>query len=165
MEQQGNLCPLCGQPFKDATDAVLDHDHESGLIRSALHDYCNKNLGFLEVITKKISVEEATQRSIDYLNHHRDNPSDIIHPRQIKLRREHARKEKIVKIPRLQLTEDEKIRYRMALDEGAIPHPNPKKATSREGSWNRTAKKYNIPYDRLLAYVNGTRSRTELETV
>jgi hypothetical protein len=164
MEEQGNCCPLCGQQFKDPTDAVLDHDHTSGLIRSALHDYCNKHLGFLEVIAKTISVEEAANRSIEYLNYHRNNPSNIIHPRQTRLRNEHARKNKIVKIPRLKLTEDEKNRYKLALKEGAIPHPNPKKNTSREGSWARTAKKYQIPYDRLLAYVNGIRPLSELET-
>lgn len=153
-------------PFEDATKAVLDHDHETGLIRSALHDDCNKSLGFIERRIKDgVSVEEITVRIVDYINYHRDNPSELVHPRQTKLRREQERRKKKVKIPRLLLTETEKVNFKLALSEGALPHPNPKKNTSREGSWNRTAKKYGLPYDRLLAYVNGLRPLSELEPV
>lgn len=163
LNNQNGICPLCAQPINVPTDGVLDHDHNTGLIRATLHDGCNKSLGFFEAITKIISPEEATKRMVDYINYHRDNPSNIIHPRQTKLRREQEKRIKKVKIPRLLLTAEEKIRYKMALNEGAIQHPNPKRHTSREGSWNRTALKYKIPYDRLLAYVNKTRSLDELE--
>lgn len=42
-KEQGNKCPLCGLPV-DLTEKgalVLDHDHETGLVRGALHRSCN----------------------------------------------------------------------------------------------------------------------------
>jgi hypothetical protein len=32
LEKQNNICPLCGDIISDTADAVLDHDHGSGLI-------------------------------------------------------------------------------------------------------------------------------------
>jgi hypothetical protein len=43
LREQGGLCPLCSQPI-DLTikgEGVLDHDHDSGLIRGVLHRSCN----------------------------------------------------------------------------------------------------------------------------
>ena len=157
------MCPLCGQKFKDETDAVLDHDHGTGFICGALHDSCNRHLGFIEGVAKYSSVDEVADRVVKYVRWHKDSPSNTVHPRHENLRKKLADPNKVVKIPRLLLTPEEKLRFKTALNEGALPHPNPKKKTSREGSWNRTAKKYNIQYDRLLAYVNRQRPLTELE--
>lgn len=41
--QQGT-CALCSQPFSG--QAVLDHDHATGIIRGFIHQNCNKGLGF-----------------------------------------------------------------------------------------------------------------------
>lgn len=163
MRLQDNTCPLCAQKFKDETDAVLDHDHNTGLIRGALHDSCNRHLGFIEGVAKHSNVAEVANRVTAYVYHHQLNPSNLVHPRHENLRKQLANPNKIVKLPRLLLTSEEKLRFKAALKEGALPHPNPKKKTSREGSWNRTAKKYSIQYDRLLAYVNGQRPLSELE--
>lgn len=41
--EQGHVCALCGQPI-DLTkkgELVVDHDHNDGLIRGALHRSCN----------------------------------------------------------------------------------------------------------------------------
>ena len=43
---QNHCCALCGEPIID--DAVLDHDHKTGLIRRVLHRGCNSLLGKIE---------------------------------------------------------------------------------------------------------------------
>jgi hypothetical protein len=43
LAEQGGVCPLCGKPV-DMTikgEAVVDHDHVTGLIRGTLHRSCN----------------------------------------------------------------------------------------------------------------------------
>lgn len=47
LNEQGGVCPLCGQPI-DITkkgEVVVDHDHTTGLIRGALHRSCNSGEG------------------------------------------------------------------------------------------------------------------------
>jgi hypothetical protein len=44
--KQGNCCALCGDKIID--DAVLDHDHKTGLVRQVLHRGCNSLLGKIE---------------------------------------------------------------------------------------------------------------------
>ena len=38
---QNHVCPIC-QTIIEQGDAVLDHDHETGHIRAALHRQCNQ---------------------------------------------------------------------------------------------------------------------------
>lgn len=47
LAEQGGLCPLCGLPINTAIkgEMVADHDHETGLIRGALHRSCNSSEG------------------------------------------------------------------------------------------------------------------------
>lgn len=43
LKEQGGICPLCRKPI-DTTikgEAVVDHDHDTGLIRGVLHRSCN----------------------------------------------------------------------------------------------------------------------------
>ena len=44
---QDYTCALCGDTI-EATEAVLDHDHKSGLLRQVLHRGCNSMLGKIE---------------------------------------------------------------------------------------------------------------------
>lgn len=46
LEKQNNCCALCLEPIVD--DAVLDHDHKTGLLRQVLHRGCNSLLGKIE---------------------------------------------------------------------------------------------------------------------
>ncbi|AFR52565.1 putative DNA endonuclease VII [Pseudomonas phage MPK7] len=41
--EQNKLCPLCGKPIDISVkgEAVMDHDHETGLVRGVLHRSCN----------------------------------------------------------------------------------------------------------------------------
>lgn len=47
LAKQGLTCGLCKLPLDEA-DAVLDHDHKTGLIRASLHRGCNSLLGQVE---------------------------------------------------------------------------------------------------------------------
>jgi len=67
---QANCCALCGQVIID--DAVLDHDHKTGLIRQVLHRGCNALLGHIEnnmprnkMTNERLSV--FAQRLIEYI--------------------------------------------------------------------------------------------------
>lgn len=43
LRDQGGVCPLCGKPIDLAIkgEGVIDHDHDTGLIRGLLHRSCN----------------------------------------------------------------------------------------------------------------------------
>lgn len=43
LAEQGGLCPLCSKPIDMSIkgEAVVDHDHTTGLIRGTLHRSCN----------------------------------------------------------------------------------------------------------------------------
>lgn len=46
LQHQNQKCALCGESIE--LDAVLDHDHKTGLIRQVLHRGCNSLLGKIE---------------------------------------------------------------------------------------------------------------------
>lgn len=47
LKEQGGVCPLCTKVIDLATkgEAVLDHCHETGLVRGVLHRSCNASEG------------------------------------------------------------------------------------------------------------------------
>jgi hypothetical protein len=47
--KQGGKCAICRHPFSQRDGAVLDHDHETGFIRGALHRSCNQAEGKLKM--------------------------------------------------------------------------------------------------------------------
>lgn len=46
-QKQGQCCALCGDTVIEQ-EAVLDHDHKTGLLRGVLHRGCNSLLGKIE---------------------------------------------------------------------------------------------------------------------
>lgn len=58
---QNNCCALCEQHL-DYSDAVLDHRHSDGRIRSVLHRFCNTFLGKIEnnIARNKITPQQLT---------------------------------------------------------------------------------------------------------
>jgi len=44
LAEQGGVCAICGQPERRRSLCV-DHDHETGLVRSLLCDDCNQGVG------------------------------------------------------------------------------------------------------------------------
>lgn len=47
-ETQGGVCAICSQAPKNDRRLAVDHDHESGVIRSLLCGYCNVIVGIVE---------------------------------------------------------------------------------------------------------------------
>lgn len=44
LKEQNNVCPLCENHI-EPDEAVLDHDHDTGLVRAVLHRSCNGSEG------------------------------------------------------------------------------------------------------------------------
>lgn len=77
---QDNCCDLCGEPIID--DAVLDHDHRSGLIRKVLHRGCNAMLGKIENNLARNRMDHNRLKTwasnlVDYIQ---TTHTDILHP-------------------------------------------------------------------------------------
>lgn len=47
LKEQMNLCALCGESIVEG-EAVLDHCHKTGQLRSVLHRGCNAYIGSME---------------------------------------------------------------------------------------------------------------------
>jgi hypothetical protein len=78
--EQDHRCALCGEHID--TDAVLDHDHKTGKIRSVLHRGCNAMLGKIEnnMARNRLSLTRLNtfaQNLVTYMEH---NYADIVHP-------------------------------------------------------------------------------------
>lgn len=48
LNEQGNVCALCGEGFDQKNPPVTDHDHSTGVVRGVLHRGCNSLLGVIE---------------------------------------------------------------------------------------------------------------------
>lgn len=80
LQKQDSQCALCGDLIID--DAVLDHDHKSGLIRQVLHRGCNSMLGKIENNMSRSRIDIArlkvfASRLIEYIE---KQHSEILHP-------------------------------------------------------------------------------------
>lgn len=81
--EQGSLCALCQRSI-DA-DAVLDHDHKTGLIRAALHRQCNAFLGRIENNGPRHGIKldqlgDFLRNTADYLDTHSSDQTGLLHP-------------------------------------------------------------------------------------
>jgi DNA-binding sugar fermentation-stimulating protein len=80
--KQGNRCGLCQLPVTES-EAVLDHDHNTGAIRSTLHRGCNALLGKVENNHKRYGVRSLAAFCTgvsSYLQQHAINRTGLIHP-------------------------------------------------------------------------------------
>jgi hypothetical protein len=80
LTKQNNCCALCGNLIVD--DAVLDHDHKTGLLRQVLHRGCNSLLGKIEnnLPRSRVNLDQLeiiAQRLIEYI---KTKHTDLIHP-------------------------------------------------------------------------------------
>jgi hypothetical protein len=78
--KQQNCCALCGDVVVD--DAVLDHDHKTGLLRKVLHRGCNSLLGKIEnaMPRSRMTIERLevfAGRLIEYMT---TQHTESIHP-------------------------------------------------------------------------------------
>ena len=84
VKKQGNKCAVCGKPFTPRDRAVLDHCHDSGFIRGALHNSCNGAEGRIK---SKANMGHRGVKSADYviglgkyLEKHQTPQYQFIHP-------------------------------------------------------------------------------------
>lgn len=85
LEKRNNgHCEICHKQFTAYDAAVLDHDHDTGQIRGAIHRSCNAAEG--KVRTKArwahryIGVTDFLIGLGKYLEKYRDSPRNYIHP-------------------------------------------------------------------------------------
>lgn len=79
IEQHG-LCALCHEPVMPE-DAVLDHCHKTGYIRSVLHRGCNAFIGHIEnnQARNKITANRLSQILANFQSYVQSHKS-ILHP-------------------------------------------------------------------------------------
>lgn len=80
LEQQGNCCALCGDLITD--DAVLDHDHKTGLIRQVLHRGCNSMLGKIEnnMPRSRMNITRLRSFALNLLSYIETTHTELLHP-------------------------------------------------------------------------------------
>lgn len=80
LKDQMGLCALCRELI-DPTEAVLDHCHKSGQLRSVLHRGCNAYIGALENNQKRNRITESRLHNIltNFL-HYIKATKPILHP-------------------------------------------------------------------------------------
>lgn len=93
IKKQGGLCPLCKkeislQVMGNKSDYVVDHCHESGLIRAVLHRSCNASEGRVANAAGRWGAKSMQYSEIipylrslvEYLEYHQANPSNLMYP-------------------------------------------------------------------------------------
>lgn len=83
-DRQGGICPLCETKMHNLTDACLDHDHDSGLIRGVLCRNCNGIEGKIKnlVTRARRGMEYANYlgKIILYWHQHATDQTGLYHP-------------------------------------------------------------------------------------
>ena len=82
LEKQGYVCTLCAQSCSDE-QAVLDHDHAHGHIRSVLHRGCNAAEGKIMNTMRRYGIKNTLEfltNLIQYQLTHVENRTGLIHP-------------------------------------------------------------------------------------
>jgi len=84
VSKQGAKCAICGRPFTRKDYAVLDHDHDTGFIRGAIHNSCNGIEGKIKVIARRshagVQPYEYMIGLGKYLEKHSTPQVNILHP-------------------------------------------------------------------------------------
>lgn len=82
LEAQGYICSLCKQPC-DEEQAVLDHDHAGGHVRSVLHRTCNAVEGKIIGAMRRFGIKDPDAflvELVQYHKTHKENATGLIHP-------------------------------------------------------------------------------------
>jgi len=86
--KQKHICPICNSRLTIGTPA-LDHCHDTGHVRATLCQSCNVGEGKVKAALKFRTPKSNMaythpanwlRKLADYLDHHRENPSGLIHP-------------------------------------------------------------------------------------
>lgn len=82
LASQAGRCDLCKLECKEP-EAVLDHDHSTGIIRSTLHRSCNALLGKIENNFRRYGIRNlaAFLHGVPgYLQRHETDRTGLLHP-------------------------------------------------------------------------------------
>lgn len=83
-KKHGNRCEVCGRPFTKKDDAVLDHDHDTGYIRGAIHRSCNGAEGRVKTKARLghtgVGANDFIIALGKYLENHAKPKYSLIHP-------------------------------------------------------------------------------------
>lgn len=80
LKEQLGLCALCQEPVL-ANQAVLDHCHQTGLIRSVLHRGCNCYIGSMENNLKRnLITPNRLSKILANFESYRQLTKPIVHP-------------------------------------------------------------------------------------
>lgn len=88
LEKQDWICPVCGQSLRHVLtrNIVVDHDHNTGYIRAAMHRGCNKAEGSIFQTAKKWGkattldeIIKVLERLIAFWKLHRTPQTDLIY--------------------------------------------------------------------------------------
>lgn len=82
VSKQGNKCALCGAPILPTDIVHLDHSHDNGSLRGALHGTCNMLLGKVERGLKRGIRNPAgfLENLCRYIETHNKAPDEMLHP-------------------------------------------------------------------------------------
>lgn len=84
VKRQGNKCAICGKPFTQRDRPVLDHCHDTGYIRGALHNSCNGAEGRVKTKAylghKGVHAHDYIIGLGKYLEKHSKPQIQLIHP-------------------------------------------------------------------------------------
>lgn len=84
IEEQNRICPLCQTQILDSDIIHLDHDHQAGHIRAALHGACNLGLGKVERAARMTrSPKQFIANLQAYLELHATSQHGLIHPNKL----------------------------------------------------------------------------------
>lgn len=83
LRRQGGSCAICGRGMTQKDGPVLDHDHDSGLLRDVVHRSCNAAEGKVRI--KAMWAHRGVGKTNflislgKYLEKHRDSPRKLLH--------------------------------------------------------------------------------------
>jgi hypothetical protein len=80
LAHQNNCCALCGEAIDQ--DAVLDHDHKTGLLRQVLHRGCNSLLGKIEnsLPRSRVDIRRLEGIAHNLIAYIKTQHTQVLHP-------------------------------------------------------------------------------------
>jgi hypothetical protein len=84
---QNSCCDLCAELVLG--DAVLDHDHKTGLVRKVLHRGCNSMLGKIEnnMARSQMDIHRLRTWATNLVDYIQTTHTDIVHPTHLRQKR------------------------------------------------------------------------------
>jgi hypothetical protein len=94
LQHQNQCCALCGEGIE--LDAVLDHDHKTGLIRQVLHRGCNSLLGKIEnsMPRSRVDIRRLEGIARNLISYLKTTHTEVRHPTHLTIEERKMKKAK-----------------------------------------------------------------------